>query len=158
MPTLVMAHNKTLAAQLYLEFKNFFPDNAVEYFISYYDFYQPEAYLPTRDVYIEKEASINEQIEQFRMATTSALISRRDVIVVASISCIYNLGDPKDYESMVLCLEKKQKKDRNELLLKLVSMQYNRNDYELSRGNFRVRGDVIEHHSLRAFWRHHRTN
>ncbi len=144
LPTLVISHNKTLAAQLYAEFRSFFPNNAVEYFISYYDFYQPEAYLPQRDVYIEKEASINEQLDRLRMAATSALLSRSDVIIVASVSCIYSLGDPKDYKEMVVRILQGQMYPRDRLLRDLVDIQYTRNDFELTRGRFRVRGDVIE--------------
>lgn len=144
MPALVMSPNKTLAAQLYSEFKNFFPDNAVEYFISYYDFYQPEAYIPQRDIYIEKDASVNEQIDRMRMAATSALFDREDVIIVASVSCIYSLGDPKDYKEMVLCLRQGNNYKRDFVLHRLIEMQYARNDFEMDRSRFRVRGDVIE--------------
>ena len=144
LPTLVLSPNKTLAAQLYSEFKSFFPDNAVEYFVSYYDFYQPEAYIPQRDIYIEKDAAINEQIDRLRLAATSALLSRPDVVIVASVSCIYSLGDPEDYRSMMLCLKQNESCRREELLRRLVDMQYTRNDFALSRSNFRVRGDVIE--------------
>lgn len=143
-PALVMAPNKTLAAQLYSEFKNFFPENAVEYFVSYYDYYQPEAYIPQRDIYIEKDASINEQLDRLRMAASSALLSRTDVVIVASVSCIYGLGDPEDYREMVLHLRQDQVCERDELLHQLVAMQYTRNDYQPLRGNFRVRGDVVE--------------
>jgi excinuclease ABC subunit B len=143
-PTLVMSHNKTLAAQLYGEFKEFFPDNAVHYFISYYDYYQPEAYIPQRDIYIEKDASINEEIDRLRLAATSALVSREDVIIVASVSCIYGLGSPADYKRMVVYLKKGDTVDRDELLLKLVDIMYERNDAAFTRGKFRVRGDVIE--------------
>jgi len=143
-PTLVLAHNKTLAAQLYGEFKEFFPNNAVTYFVSYYDYYQPEAYIPQRDIYIEKDASINEEIDRLRLLATSALVSRRDVIVVASVSCIYGLGSPKDYLEMMVPLRVGQTVDRDELLLKLVDIQYDRNDIEFQRSKFRVRGDVIE--------------
>lgn len=143
-PALIMAPNKTLAAQLYSEFKNFFPENAVEYFVSYYDFYQPEAYIPQRDIYIEKDASINEQIDRLRMAATSSLMLRKDVIIVASISCIYSLGDPQDYKKMVLPLKVGEDYRRDDILYRLVDMQYSRNDYSLERGNFRVRGDVID--------------
>lgn len=143
-PTLVLAHNKTLAAQLYGEFREFFPDNAVTYFVSYYDYYQPEAYIPQRDIYIEKDASINEEIDRLRLLATSALVSRRDVIVVASVSCIYGLGSPKDYLEMMVPLHVGATIDRDELLRKLIDIQYERNDYELARGRFRVRGDVIE--------------
>ena len=143
-PTLVLSHNKTLAAQLYSEFKEFFPHNAVTYFVSYYDYYQPEAYIPQRDIYIEKDASINEEIDRLRLQATSALVSRRDVVVVASVSCIYGLGSPKDYLSMMVPLRVGEEIDRDEMLMKLVDIQYERNDLELSRGKFRVRGDVIE--------------
>ncbi|MDD2656800.1 MAG: excinuclease ABC subunit UvrB [Patescibacteria group bacterium] len=144
MPTLVIAHNKTLAAQLCNEFREFFPDNAVEYFVSYYDYYQPEAYMPGSDTYIEKEAQINEEIDRLRHACTQALITRNDVIVVASVSAIYNLGNPLDYEKTVLHLEVGQKLDRRGMLEKLISMQFDRNDTELKRGQFRMRGQVFE--------------
>jgi excinuclease ABC subunit B len=143
-PTLVVSHNKTLAAQLYSEFKEFFPYNAVEYFVSYYDYYQPEAYIPATDTYIEKDASINERLDRLRLSCTSSLLSRRDVIVVASVSCIYNLGSPEDYKGLLLCLQKGQFIKRDELLLRLVEIQYQRNDYEFIRGRFRVRGDIVE--------------
>jgi excinuclease ABC subunit B len=143
-PTLVIAHNKTLAAQLYNEFKELFPGNAVEYFVSYYDYYQPEAYLPTTDTYIEKDSSINEQIDRMRHAATNALFERNDVIVVASVSCIYGLGSPEAYHGMLLFLERGQHIERNELLRKLVDIQYTRNDFDFRRGTFRVRGDVVE--------------
>lgn len=144
MPTLVLAHNKTLAAQLYSEFKEFFPGNAVEYFVSYYDYYQPEAYVPQSDLYIEKDSSRNEEIERLRHAATSSLLQRRDVIIVASVSCIYGLGDPEDYEAMTLSLKSGEFKDRNQILRRLVGIQYSRNDMGFTRGTFRVRGDVIE--------------
>ncbi|MFT5327757.1 MAG: excinuclease ABC subunit B [Planctomycetaceae bacterium] len=143
-PTLVLSHNKTLAAQLYGEFKEFFPNNAVSYFVSYYDYYQPEAYIPARDIYIEKDSSINEEIDRLRLLATSALVSRRDVIVVASVSCIYGLGSPKDYLDMMIPLQIGDEIDRDKLLLKLVDIHYERNDYELARAKFRARGDVIE--------------
>lgn len=143
-PTLVIAHNKTLAAQLYQEFKTFFPENAVEYFVSYYDYYQPEAYVPATDTYIEKEATINEEIDRLRLSATRALFERRDVIVVASVSCIYGLGDPDAYYGMLLLIEPHQQMSREHLLQKLVEMQYERSDIEFVRGSFRVRGDVIE--------------
>jgi excinuclease ABC subunit B len=143
-PAIVLSHNKTLAAQLFSEFKEFFPHNAVSYFVSYYDYYQPEAYIPQRDIYIEKDASINEEIDRLRLQATSALVSRRDVIVVASVSCIYGLGSPKDYLEMMVALQVGDEIDRDEMLLKLIDIQYDRNDLELSRGRFRVRGDVIE--------------
>ncbi|HEV8070282.1 MAG TPA: excinuclease ABC subunit UvrB [Planctomycetaceae bacterium] len=143
-PTLVLSHNKTLAAQLFAEFRDFFPNNAVAYFVSYYDYYQPEAYIPQRDIYIEKDASINEEIDRLRLMATSALVSRRDVIVVASVSCIYGLGSPKDYLEMMVPLRVGDAVDRDDLLLKLVDIHYERNDLDPSRGKFRVRGDVIE--------------
>ncbi len=143
-PALVMSHNKTLAAQLYGEFKEFFPHNAVRYFVSYYDYYQPEAYIPQRDIYIEKDAAINEEIERLRLACTSALVSRKDVIVVASVSCIYGLGSPDDYRKMMVPLKLGQIIDRDEMLLKFVDIQYERNDISFERGKFRVRGDVVE--------------
>src|SRR3954469_11038772 len=143
-PTLVLSHNKTLAAQLYKEFKGFFPHNAVHYFISYYDYYQPEAYIPQRDIYIEKDSSINENIDRLRLAATSALVSREDVIIVASVSCIYGLGSPSDYKRMMVYVQKGEVIDREQLLLKLVDTQYQRNDIAFERGRFRVRGDVVE--------------
>src|SRR5919112_1547326 len=143
-PTLVLAHNKTLAAQLYQEFKTFFPENAVEYFVSYYDYYQPEAYVPASDTYIEKEATINDEIDRLRMSATRALFERRDVIVVASVSCIYGLGDPDAYYNMLLFVEPGMKIKREELLQRLVELQYERSDVEFNRGSFRVRGDVVE--------------
>jgi excinuclease ABC subunit B len=143
-PTLVLSHNKTLAAQLYKEFKGFFPNNAVHYFISYYDYYQPEAYIPQRDIYIEKDALINENIDRLRLAATSALVSRRDVVIVASVSCIYGLGSPSDYKRMVIALRKGEQVDRDKLLYRLVDIQYQRNDTAFERGRFRVRGDVVE--------------
>jgi excinuclease ABC subunit B len=143
-PTLVIAHNKTLAAQLCSEFKEFFPDNAVEYFVSYYDYYQPEAYVPSSDTYIEKDASINDEIDKLRHSATAALFERRDVIIVASVSCIYGLGSPIDYENLVLSLRPGMVKDRDETIRKLVEIQYKRNDIAFTRGTFRVRGDTIE--------------
>ncbi len=143
-PTLVIAHNKTLAAQLYNEFKGLFPENAVEYFVSYYDYYQPEAYLPTTDTYIEKDSSINEQIDRMRHSATNSLFERNDVIVVASVSCIYGLGSPEAYHGMLLFLEQGQHIERDAILRKLVEIQYERNDYDFQRGTFRVRGDVVE--------------
>jgi excinuclease ABC subunit B len=143
-PTLVLSHNKTLAAQLYSEFKEFFPHNAVSYFVSYYDYYQPEAYIPQRDIYIEKDASINEEIDRMRLATTSSLVSRRDVIVVASVSCIYGLGSPADYKAMMVGVSVGDVLDRDAMLAKLVDIQYERNDTDPSRGKFRVRGDSVE--------------
>ena len=143
-PTLVLAHNKTLAAQLCSEFREFFPENAVEYFVSYYDYYQPEAYIPSTDTYIEKDSAINDEIDRLRHSATSALSERRDVIIVASVSCIYTLGDPIDYRSMVISLRQGMQKERDELLHKLVELQYERNDISLTRNKFRVRGDVVE--------------
>src|SRR5699024_9267745 len=143
-PTLVLAHNKTLAGQLYSELKEFFPDNAVEYFVSYYDYYQPEAYVPSSDTFIEKEASVNDEIDKLRHSATSSLIERRDVIVVASVSCIYGLVNPLDYREHVLSLRKGMTMERNELLRSLVDMQFERNDIDFQRGRFRVRGDVVE--------------
>jgi len=144
MPTLVISHNKTLAAQLYSEFKEFFPHNAVEYFVSYYDYYQPEAYIPSTDTYIEKDSSINERLDRLRLCATTSLISRQDVIVVASVSCIYNLGSPQDYQELLVILSRKEQIPREELIAKLIQIQYERNDYEFRRGKIRVRGDVIE--------------
>ena len=143
-PTLVLSHNKTLAAQLYAEFKSFFPHNAVEYFVSYFDYYQPEAYVPRTDTFIEKDSSINEVIERMRLSTMSALFARRDVIVVASVSCIYGIGSKEDYEAMVIPLRVGQAISRDTVLAKLVDLQYNRNDIAFERGQFRVRGDVVE--------------
>ena len=143
-PTLVLAHNKTLAAQLCSEFKEFFPENAVEYFVSYYDYYQPEAYVPTTDTYIEKDSSINDEIDKLRHSATLALSERRDVIIVASVSCIYSLGDPIDYRTMVISLRPGMQKSRDELLKKLIDLQYERNDIDFTRNKFRVRGDVVE--------------
>src|SRR5918911_2026340 len=138
-PTLVLAHNKTLAAQLYKEFRGFFPRNAVHYFVSYYDYYQPEAYIPQRDIYIEKDALINENIDRLRLAATSALVSREDVIIVASVSCIYGLGSPSDYKRMMVRLGKGDTVDRDQTLLRLVDIQYERNDVAFERGKFRGR-------------------
>ena len=143
-PTLVLAHNKTLAAQLCSEFKEFFPENAVEYFVSYYDYYQPEAYIPSTDTYIEKDSAVNDEIDKLRHSATSALSERRDVIIVASVSCIYSLGDPIDYRNMVISLRRGMTKDRDELLRKLVEIQYERNDVNFIRNKFRVKGDVVE--------------
>lgn len=143
-PTLVIAHNKTLAGQLYSEFKEFFPNNAVEYFVSYYDYYQPEAYVPSTDTFIEKDASINDEIDKLRHSATSALFERRDVLIVASVSCIYGLGSPEEYESQVLSLRMGMEKDRDQLLRDLVDIQYARNDIDFQRGTFRVRGDSVE--------------
>lgn len=143
-PTLIIAHNKTLAAQLYGEFKEFFPENAVEYFVSYYDYYQPEAYVPSSDTYIEKDSAINDEIDKLRHSATAALSERRDVIIVASVSCIYGLGDPIDYQEMVISLRPGMIKDRDEMLRKLVDLQYTRNNMDFKRGTFRVQGDVVE--------------
>ena len=143
-PTLVIAHNKTLAAQLYGEFKEFFPNNAVEYFVSYYDYYQPEAYVPSSDTYIAKDSSVNEEIDKLRLSATSALIERRDVIVIASVSCIYGLGEPENFEQMMVSLRPGTEKDRDEVLRQLIDIQYDRNDMDFKRGTFRVRGDTVE--------------
>ena len=143
-PTLVLSHNKILAAQLCSEFKEFFPDNAVEYFVSYYDYYQPEAYIPTTDTFIEKDAGINDEIERLRHSATASLFERRDVIVVASVSCIYGLGDPEDYKGMILSLREGQTRNREEVLAKLVEMRYERNDMAFDRNMFRLRGDTLE--------------
>ncbi len=143
-PTLVISHNKTLAAQLYEEFREFFPNNAVEYFVSYYDYYQPEAYIPQRDIYIEKDASRNEDLDRLRMAATSSLMSRDDVIIVASVSCIFGLGDPADYKELVLTVSRGDNLERNELLANLIQMQYERSNTDLARGKFRARGDIVE--------------
>lgn len=143
-PTLVIAHNKTLAAQLYGEFKEFFPNNAVEYFVSYYDYYQPEAYVPSSDTYIEKDSAINDEIDKLRHSATAALTERRDVIIVASVSCIYGLGSPIDYQNMTVSLRPGMTKDRDEVIHRLIDIQYNRNDMDFARGTFRVRGDVVE--------------
>ena len=143
-PVLVISHNKTLAAQLYSEFKEFFPENAVEYFVSYYDYYQPEAYIPTTDTYIEKDASINDRLDRLRLAATSSLICRSDCLVVASVSCIYNLGSPADYKESLVFIAKGQSISRDELIRKLIELQYERNDYEFIRGGLRVRGDIVE--------------
>ena len=143
-PTLVIAHNKTLAAQLYGEFKEFFPENAVEYFVSYYDYYQPEAYVPSTDTYIAKDSSINDEIDKLRLSATMALAERNDVIIISSVSCIYGLGSPIDYKNMVISLRPGMEKDRDELLHKLIDIQYDRNDMDFKRGTFRVRGDVVE--------------
>ena len=143
-PTLVLAHNKTLAAQLCSEFREFFPDNAVEYFVSYYDYYQPEAYIPGKDMYIEKDAMINDEIDMLRHSATSALFERRDVIIVASVSCIYSLGDPEEYKKLVLALRPGMYMSRDELIHRLVAISYDRNDMSLERDKFRVRGDTVE--------------
>src|SRR5581483_671852 len=143
-PTLVIAHNKTLAAQLYAEFREFFPHNAVEYFVSYYDYYQPEAYVPSKDLYIEKDSAINQEIDRLRHSATAALFARRDVLIVASVSCIYGLGSPQTYDENLQTLSKGEFIDRDALLRKLVSIQYTRNDTALGRGTFRVRGETLE--------------
>ncbi|MFA4854402.1 MAG: excinuclease ABC subunit UvrB [Candidatus Omnitrophota bacterium] len=144
LPTLVISHNKTLAAQLYSEFKEFFPHNAVEYFVSYYDYYQPEAYIPSTDTYIEKDSSINQRLDRLRLSATTSLMSRRDVIIVASVSCIYNLGSPQDYREMLVFINKGERCLRDEIISRLIQIQYERNDYEFTRGKIRVRGDVVE--------------
>src|ERR1700741_1466403 len=143
-PTLVISHNKTLAAQLYSEFKGFFPNNAVEYFVSYFDYYQPEAYIPRTDTFVEKDSSVNEEIERMRLSTMSSLFSRRDVVVVASVSCIYGIGSKEDYEAMVIPIRVNMGMSREHFLQRLVDLQYTRNDIEFTRGQFRVRGDTIE--------------
>jgi excinuclease ABC subunit B len=143
-PTIVLTHNKTLAAQLYREFKEFFPDNAVEYFVSYYDYYQPEAYVVSQDLYIEKDASINDEIDRLRLKATSSLIEREDVIVVSSVSCIYGLGNPEDFERLHIRMRTGEAIDRDELLHRLISIYYERSNYEFTRGVFRVRGDTVE--------------
>src|SRR6202051_908239 len=145
-PALILAHNKTLAAQLFHEFKQFFPGNAVEYFVSYYDYYQPEAYIPSGDLYIEKEATINEELDKLRLSATRSLFERRDAIIVSSVSCIYGIGSPEAYYGMLLMLEKGQKISREEITSKLVNILYERNAIDFKRGSFRVRGDVIELH------------
>lgn len=143
-PTLIIAHNKTLAGQLYGEFKEFFPENAVEYFVSYYDYYQPEAYVPSSDTYIAKDSSINDEIDKLRLSATASLSERRDVVVVASVSCIYGLGSPEEYQGMIVSLRPGQEKDRDQVIKELIALQYDRNDMDVDRGNFRVRGDVLE--------------
>src|SRR2546422_9463315 len=145
-PTLVLAHNKTLVAQLYHEFRGFFPENAVEYFVSYYDYYQPEAYIASTDTYIEKESTINDEIDRLRLSATRSLFERRDVVIVASVSCIYGLGSPEAYYGMLLMLEKGQRISRREILTKLVEILYERNDLDFKRGTFRGRGDTVEVH------------
>lgn len=144
LPVLVISHNKTLAAQLYSEFREFFPENRVEYFVSYYDYYQPEAYIPQKDIYIEKDASINEALDRLRLCATNAVLSRRDVIIVASVSCIYNIGSPEEYSRVTVSVEEGQHINRDSFLRKLIAIQYDRNDLELRRGKFRVRGDSVE--------------
>ena len=143
-PTLILAHNKTLAAQLYSEFKAFFPHNAVEYFVSYYDYYQPEAYVPQTDTFIEKDASINDEIDKLRHSATSALFERRDVIIVASVSCIYGLGNPDEYKKLTISLRVGMEKERDEIIKRLIEIQYERNDIDFARGTFRVRGDSLD--------------
>ena len=143
-PTLLIAHNKTLAAQLYGEMKEFFPENAVEYFVSYYDYYQPEAYVPSSDTYIAKDSSINDEIDKLRLSATAALIERRDVIIVSSVSCIYGLGEPENFEKMMVSLRPGMERDRDEILRALIDIQYDRNEMDFKRGTFRVRGDVVE--------------
>ena len=143
-PALVIVHNKTLAAQLFNEFNAFFPENAVEYFVSYYDYYQPEAYIPQTDTYIEKDSSINDAIDRMRHSATSSLFERNDVIIVASVSCIYGLGSPEAYHNMLLFLEEGMEMDRDKILSKLIEILYERNDIDFHRGTFRVRGDIIE--------------
>ena len=143
-PTLIIAHNKTLAAQLYGEFKEFFPENAVEYFVSYYDYYQPEAYVPSTDTYIEKDSSINDEIDKLRLSATASLVERKDVIIISSVSCIYGLGSPVDYQNMMISLRPGMEKDRDEVIHKLIEIQYERNEMDFKRGSFRVRGDVLE--------------
>ena len=143
-PTLVLAHNKTLAGQLYSEFKEFFPENNVEYFVSYYDYYQPEAYIPSSDTYIEKDSSINDEIDKLRHSATAALFESKDVIIVSSVSCIYGLGDPIDYENMIISLRPGMQKSRDEILRKLINMQYTRNEIDFKRGTFRAKGDIVE--------------
>ena len=148
-PTLILSHNKTLAAQLYSEFKQFFPENAVQYFVSYYDYYQPEAYIPTVDKYIEKDLMVNDEIERLRLATTSALLSgRRDVVVVSSVSCLYGMGNPEDFNENVVTVRKGMKISRNAFLRKLVNALYSRNEVNFERGNFRVKGDTVDILSL----------
>src|SRR5258707_3360604 len=143
-PTLVISHNKTLAAQLYAEFKSFFPNNAVEYFVSYFDYYQPEAYIPRTDTFVEKDSSINEEIERMRLSTMSSLFARRDVVVVASVSCIYGIGSKEDYEAIIIPIRVGLELSREHFLHRLVDLQYTRNDIEFTRGQFRVRGDTVE--------------
>jgi excinuclease ABC subunit B len=144
LPTLVISHNKTLAAQLYGEFRSFFPENAVEFFISYYDYYQPEAYVPSSDTFIEKDSSINDEIDRLRLRATSSLLARKDVVIISSVSCIYGLGSPDDYQKLLVIAKKGEKVDRNDILLKLIDIQYSRNDFDFQRGTFRVRGDVVD--------------
>src|SRR5918997_3967428 len=143
-PALVMAPNKTLAAQLYAEMREFFPENSVEYFVSYYDYYQPEAYVPSKDLYIEKDSSINDHIEQMRLSATKSMLERRDTIIVATVSCIYGIGNPSDYHGMILHLREREKNSQRDIIQRLCEMQYQRNDFEFKRGIFRVRGDVLD--------------
>ena len=143
-PAIVFAPNKTLAAQLYSEFREFFPNNAVEYFVSYYDYYQPEAYVPQRDLFIEKDSAINEHIEQMRLSCTKSLMERRDVVIVATVSAIYGIGNPNEYHQMILTLRERDRIPRRDVIARLVQMQYSRNDIDFSRGTFRVRGDTID--------------
>ncbi|MGL5643003.1 MAG: DEAD/DEAH box helicase family protein, partial [Paraclostridium sp.] len=143
-PTLIIAHNKTLAAQLYEEFKAFFPENSVEYFVSYYDYYQPEAYVAHSDTYIEKDASINDEIDKLRHSATAAILERRDCIIISSVSCIYGLGDPEDYKELMVSLRPGMERDRDEIIKRLIEIQYERNDVNFTRGTFRVRGDILE--------------
>ncbi|MBQ1605086.1 MAG: DEAD/DEAH box helicase family protein, partial [Lachnospiraceae bacterium] len=143
-PTIILAHNKTLATQLYGEMKEFFPENAVEYFVSYYDYYQPEAYVPQSDTYIAKDSSINDEIDKLRLSATAALTERKDVIIISSVSCIYGIGSPEDYQNMMVSLRPGDEKDRDQVIKELVDMQYVRNDMDFDRGTFRVRGDVLE--------------
>ena len=145
-PTLIIAHNKTLAGQLYGEMKEFFPENAVEYFVSYYDYYQPEAYIPSSDTYIAKDSAVNEEIDKLRLSATASLTERKDVIVVASVSCIYGLGSPDEYQGMMLSLRPGMIKDRDDVIRTLIEMQYDRNDMDLDRGRFRVHGDILDIH------------
>ena len=149
-PTLVLAHNKTLAGQLYSEFKEFFPENRVEYFVSYYDYYQPESYIASSDTYIEKDASINDEIDKLRHSATLSLFETRDVIVVASVSCIYGLGDPIDYQEMLLSIRPGQEKSRDSIMKKLVTMQYSRNEIDFKRGTFRAKGDILKSEAKRS--------
>ena len=149
-PTLIIAHNKTMAGQLYGEMKEFFPENAVEYFVSYYDYYQPEAYVPSSDTYIAKDSSINDEIDKLRLSATASLAERRDVVVVASVSCIYGLGSPDEYQDLIVSLRPGMVKDRDEVLRELIDIQYNRNDMDIQRATFRVRGDVVEVYPAQA--------
>ena len=143
-PAIIIAPNKTLAAQLYAEMREFFPENAIEYFVSYYDYYQPEAYVPSRDLYIEKDSNINEHIEQMRLSATKSLLERKDTIIVATVSCIYGIGDPVDYHSMILHLREHENISQRDIIKRLTGMQYQRNEFEFGRGTFRVRGDIVD--------------